>query len=213
MVHFVGAGPGAPDLITVRGARLIGEADVIIYAGSLVNPALLEMKKESCRVCDSAKMTLEEVIETIKEAEKRAYDGAAAHGDPCVYGAVREQMDLLEGRHPLRFHTGCELFSRPSRSGSGVYPARNLTECGHHQMAGRTPVRTENLLKPCGARRRWSFSEHRSSGGAEQAARTAAMRLIRRLRLSTKPPAGRENISARSKPHRRRRHTESQRPP
>ena len=70
MVHFVGAGPGAPDLITVRGARLIGEADVIIYAGSLVNPALLEMKKESCRVCDSAKMTLEEVIETIKEAEK-----------------------------------------------------------------------------------------------------------------------------------------------
>ncbi len=97
MVHFVGAGPGAPDLITVRGARLIGEADVIIYAGSLVNPALLEMKKESCRICDSAKMTLEEVIETIKEAEKEGLTTVRLHtGDPCVYGAVREQMDLLE---------------------------------------------------------------------------------------------------------------------
>ena len=97
MVHFVGAGPGAPDLITVRGARLLEEADVIIYAGSLVNPALLEMKKESCRVCDSAKMTLEEVIETIKDAEKEGLTTVRLHtGDPCIYGAVREQMGLLE---------------------------------------------------------------------------------------------------------------------
>ena len=70
MVHFVGAGPGAPDLITVRGQRLINEADVIIYAGSLVNPALLEGAKSGCRIYDSAKMTLEEVIDTMRTAEK-----------------------------------------------------------------------------------------------------------------------------------------------
>ena len=71
MVHFVGAGPGAPDLITVRGQRLLGQADVIIYAGSLVNPALLEYRKENCRAYDSAKMTLEEVIAVMREAERQ----------------------------------------------------------------------------------------------------------------------------------------------
>ena len=70
MVHFVGAGSGAPDLITVRGARLLKEADVVIYAGSLVNPALLEGTKEGCEIHDSAKMTLEQVIEVVKAAEK-----------------------------------------------------------------------------------------------------------------------------------------------
>ena len=69
MIHFVGAGPGAPDLITVRGQRLIAEADVIIYAGSLVNPALLEYRKRTCRVYDSAKMTLEEVTDVVWVAE------------------------------------------------------------------------------------------------------------------------------------------------
>lgn len=69
MIHFVGAGSGAPDLITVRGARLLGEADLIIYAGSLVNPALLEYKKEGCQVMDSASMTLEQVIAAMEEAE------------------------------------------------------------------------------------------------------------------------------------------------
>ena len=69
MVHFVGAGPGAADLITLRGARLLSEADVIIYAGSLVNPALLEGRKEGCAVYDSASMTLEEVIAVMEKAE------------------------------------------------------------------------------------------------------------------------------------------------
>lgn len=69
MVHFVGAGSGAADLITVRGSRLLGEADVIIYAGSLVNPELLQYKKEGCEVYDSAKMTLEEVLAVIDQAE------------------------------------------------------------------------------------------------------------------------------------------------
>ena len=69
MVHFVGAGSGAPDLITVRGARLLGEADVVIYAGSLVNPALLDYCRPGCRIYNSAEMTLEQVIAAIEEAE------------------------------------------------------------------------------------------------------------------------------------------------
>ena len=97
MVHFVGAGSGAPDLITVRGQRLLSEADVIIYAGSLVNPALLDYKKEGCRVYDSAKMTLEQVTDVMRQAEKEGLTTVRLHtGDPCIYGAIREQMDILE---------------------------------------------------------------------------------------------------------------------
>ncbi len=96
MVHFVGAGSGAPDLITVRGAKLLGEADVVIYAGSLVNPRLLSYCQESCEIHDSAKMTLEEVIEVIKEAEKQGKTTVRLHtGDSSIYGAVREQFDEL----------------------------------------------------------------------------------------------------------------------
>lgn len=97
MVHFVGAGSGAADLITVRGARLIGQADVIIYAGSLVNPELLAGTKETCEVHNSALMTLEEVISVIRRAEEAGKMTVRLHtGDPSIYGAIREQMDLLE---------------------------------------------------------------------------------------------------------------------
>ena len=85
MVHFIGAGPGAPDLITVRGQKLLGEADIIIYAGSLVNPALLDLKKEGCVVYNSATMTLEQVIDVMKEAESKGQTVARLHtGDPCL---------------------------------------------------------------------------------------------------------------------------------
>ena len=98
MVHFIGAGPGAPDLITLRGARLLGEADVIIYAGSLVNPALLDHKKESCTVYDSAGMTLEEVLAVMEQTESAGGTTVRLHtGDPSLYGAIREQMDALDG--------------------------------------------------------------------------------------------------------------------
>ena len=97
MVHFVGAGWGAPDLITVRGAKLLSEADVIIYAGSLVNPALLEYAKEGCEIHDSAKMTLEQVIEVMKAAEAQGKTTVRLHtGDSSIYGAVREQFDELD---------------------------------------------------------------------------------------------------------------------
>lgn len=97
MIHFVGAGPGAEDLITVRGRRQIREADVIIYAGSLVNPALLKEAKKDCKIYNSAKMTLEEVTEVMKGAEEEGKTTVRLHtGDPSLYGAVREQMDILD---------------------------------------------------------------------------------------------------------------------
>lgn len=97
MVYFVGAGPGAADLITVRGMRLLQKADVIIYAGSLVNPALLEYAGEGCQIHNSAEMTLEEVIDVMEQAERENLITVRLHtGDQSIYGAVREQMDILE---------------------------------------------------------------------------------------------------------------------
>lgn len=97
MVHFVGAGSGAVDLITVRGARLLSTCDVVIYAGSLVNPALLEGCKPDCAVYNSAEMTLEQVIAVIREAEAAGKTTVRLHtGDSSIYGAVREQFDELD---------------------------------------------------------------------------------------------------------------------
>lgn len=97
MVHFVGAGPGACDLITVRGMNRIKEADVIIYAGSLVNPELLSYAKADCEIYNSAHMTLEDVVSVMREVEAAGKGTVRLHtGDPSVYGAIREQMDLLD---------------------------------------------------------------------------------------------------------------------
>lgn len=97
MVYFVGSGTGAVDLITVRGMRLIQQADVVIYAGSLVNPELLEYAKADCVIHNSAKMTLDEVIAVMEEAEKKKLMTVRLHtGEPSIYGAVREQMDELD---------------------------------------------------------------------------------------------------------------------
>lgn len=100
MIYFVGAGPGAEDLITVRGQRLLQEADVIVYAGSLVNPELLKVKKVECVVYDSAYMTLEAVMEVLCEAEQKGKIAVRLHtGDSSIYGAIREQMDELDARN------------------------------------------------------------------------------------------------------------------
>lgn len=99
MIHFVGAGPGAEDLITVRGYELLKQADVVIYAGSLVNPKLLEITKKGCQIYNSAYMTLEEVIDVMEAAEKQKKMTVRLHtGDPCLYGAIREQMDILDAK-------------------------------------------------------------------------------------------------------------------
>lgn len=97
MVYFVGAGTGAVDLITVRGMNLLKQADVIIYAGSLVNPELLDYAKPQCEIHNSARMTLDEVIDVMKQKEAEGKMVLRLHtGDPSIYGAVREQMDALD---------------------------------------------------------------------------------------------------------------------
>ena len=96
-VVFVGAGPGAPDLITVRGRDLIAAADMVIYAGSLVNPQLLDYAKVGCEIYNSAHMTLEDVVEKYREAQARGLLVVRLHtGDPSIYGAIKEQMDALD---------------------------------------------------------------------------------------------------------------------
>ena len=143
MVHIVGAGPGAPDLITVRGQKLLEAADVVIYAGSLVNIELLAGLRENCRVYNSALMTLEEVLEVIREAEEQGLDTVRLHtGDPCLYGAIREQMDAMD-RLGISYDI-CPGVS--SFCGAAAALGMEYTLPGVSQsvvitrMAGRTPV-------------------------------------------------------------------------
>ena len=97
MVYFVGAGSGAADLITVRGMHMLQQADVIIYAGSLVNPELLEYARADCEIHNSAHLTLEEVLKLMQEAQAQGKMLVRLHtGEPSIYGAVREQMDALD---------------------------------------------------------------------------------------------------------------------
>ncbi len=99
MIYFVGAGPGAKDLITVRGQELLARADVIIYAGSLVNPALLEYAGEACKIYNSAEMTHTELLDVMEQGAARGMEIVRLHtGDPCLYGAIQEQMDGLRAR-------------------------------------------------------------------------------------------------------------------
>lgn len=97
MIHFVGAGPGAPDLITLRGAELLKVAEVVIYAGSLVNPVLLGLCSTEAVIFNSAEMTLEQVLSVMKKAYEEGREVVRLHtGDQCLYGAIREQMDALD---------------------------------------------------------------------------------------------------------------------
>ena len=143
MVHFIGAGPGAPDLITLRGAELLAGADQVIYAGSLVNPVLLERCRPECRIRNSAEMTLEQVIAAIEEAEAAGQMTVRLHtGDPSLYGAVREQMDRLDALQIAYDVTpGVSSFCAAAAALDveftlpGVSQTLILT-----RMAGRTPV-------------------------------------------------------------------------
>ena len=97
MVSFIGAGPGDPELLTIKGKKLIDSADIIIYAGSLVNPQVLSDAKEGAVIYNSAGMNLEEVLAVMKDGEEKGLKVVRVHtGDPAVYGAHREQMDALE---------------------------------------------------------------------------------------------------------------------
>ncbi len=150
MIHFVGAGPGAPDLISQRGAKLLAAADVIIYAGSLVNPALLGLAKEECRIFDSSKMTLEEVLAVMEQAEAEDKATVRLHtGDPSLYGAIREQMDALDEKQ-IRYDItpGISSFGGAASSLGAEYTLPGVSQSVIiTRMAGRTPVPEKESLK------------------------------------------------------------------
>ena len=151
MVHFVGAGPGAPDLITRRGAALLADADCIIYAGSLVNPALLGLAKPGCAIYNSAEMTLEQVLDTIRAAEQAGGTTVRLHtGDPCLYGAIREQMDALDADGiPYDDTPGVSSFCGAAAALCAEYTLPNVSQTVIiTRMEGRTPVpEAEQLAK------------------------------------------------------------------
>lgn len=150
MVHFVGAGPGAPDLITLRGAELLKRTDVIIYAGSLVNPALLGMAKEGCRVYNSAEMTLEQVLAVMTEANEQGQDVVRLHtGDASIYGAIREQMDELDKLGIAWDDTpGVSSFFGAAAALGAEYTLPGVSQSVIiTRMAGRTPVPERESLE------------------------------------------------------------------
>ncbi len=149
-VYFIGAGPGDPELITVKGARIIAEADVVVYAGSLVNREVLATGKDNCIIHDSAGMTLEEVTGVLCEAVEAGQLAARVHtGDPSLFGAIREQIDILEGRG-----IECEIIPGVSSFAAAAATIRKeLTLPGVSQtviltrLAGRTPVPEREALR------------------------------------------------------------------
>ena len=154
MVHFVGAGSGAVDLITVRGARLLAEADVIIYAGSLVNPELLSYAKPTCELHNSAKLTLEEVIELIRKAESEGKTTVRLHtGDSSIYGAVREQFDELE-KHGIDYDVcpGVSAFCGAAAALNAEYTLPDVSQTVIiTRAAGRTPVPERESIRALAA--------------------------------------------------------------
>ena len=158
MVHFIGAGPGAPDLITVRGQRYLKEADVIIYAGSLVNKGLLEYAKEGCEVYNSAYMTLEEVIEVMIKSEKEDKMTVRLHtGDPCLYGAIREQMDILDEKGIMYdYCPGVSAFCGAASALNLEYTLPDISQSVIiTRMEGRTPVPSKESIQ--------SFAAHQAT--------------------------------------------------
>lgn len=154
MIHFVGAGPGAPDLITLRGAKLLGSAGMIIYAGSLVNPELLKLAPKDCEIYNSASMTLDEVIEKLKSAHDRGMDAVRLHtGDPSIYGAIREQMDRLKALGvPYDITPGVSSFCAAAAAAEAEYTLPSVSQTVIiTRMEGRTPVPPREKLSSLAA--------------------------------------------------------------
>ena len=158
MVHFVGAGPGAPDLITLRGVELLKKADCIIYAGSLVNPALLEMAKADCEIHNSATMTLEQVLDVIYRMEADGKETVRLHtGDASLFGAIREQMDALDEKGIAYDDTpGVSSFCGAAAALHAEYTLPGVSQSLIiTRMAGRTPVPEKEKLS--------SMAKHQAS--------------------------------------------------
>ena len=158
MIHFVGAGSGAVDLITVRGQKLLEEADIVVYAGSLVNPELLENCQKDCQIYNSAKMTLEEVMEVMISGEKQETQVVRLHtGDPCLYGAIKEQMDLLEKENiSYKVCPGVSSFCGAASALNAEYTLPGISQSVViTRMAGRTPVPEKESIE--------SFAAHQAT--------------------------------------------------
>lgn len=158
MIVFVGAGPGAPDLITVRGQNYLREADIIVYAGSLVNPALLEVRKEGCKVSNSAQMTLEEVLDVMIKGESEGKQVVRLHtGDPCLYGAIREQMDALKAMGiTYEICPGVSSFCGAAAALEAEYTLPGVSQSVViTRMAGRTAVPESESIR--------SFAAHQAT--------------------------------------------------
>ena len=157
-IHFVGAGSGAADLITLRGKQYLEEADTIIYAGSLVNPQLLDYAKAGCSIYNSAHMTLEEVLEVMRQDVKADKQVVRLHtGDPCLYGAIREQMDVLDEENiPYDYCPGVSSFCGAASALNLEYTLPNISQSVIiTRMAGRTPVPEKESIE--------SFAAHHAT--------------------------------------------------
>ncbi len=150
MVNFVGAGCGAVDLITVRGMKLLKNADVIIYAGSLVNPELLEFAKSTCEIHNSAYMTLDEVVSVIEKAECFGKMTVRLHtGDPSIYGAIREQIDRLEALNiPYEICPGVSSFCGAAAALRAEYTLPDVSQTVIiTRRSGRTEVHEKESIQ------------------------------------------------------------------
>ena len=149
MVYFDGAGSGAADLIIVRGMHMLQQADVIIYAGSLVNPELLQYAKTDCEIHNSAKLTLEEVLQIMQEAQEQGKMLVRLHtGEPSIYGAVREQMDALDADGICYDDTpGVSSFCGAAAALNAEYTLPTVSQTVIiTRMEGRTPVPEKEKL-------------------------------------------------------------------
>lgn len=149
MVTFLGAGPGDPELMTVKGVKALEAADVVIYAGSLVNPALLGLCRDGCSLYNSAEMTLEQVLDRMTRAHRAGKSVVRLHtGDPSLYGAIREQTDALkELEIPYTIIPGVSSFSGAAAAVEGEYTLPGVSQSVIiTRLAGRTPVPEEESL-------------------------------------------------------------------
>lgn len=157
-VYFIGAGPGDPELITVKGQRLVKEADVIIYAGSLVPRQVIECHKDEAMIYNSASMTLEEVIDVTVKAVKEGKKVVRVHtGDPAIFGAHREQMDMLD-EHGIEYEVipGVSSFLASAAAVKKEFTLPSISQtviCT--RLEGRTPVPEKESLE--------SLASHRAS--------------------------------------------------
>ena len=158
MIYFVGAGCGAADLITVRGMNLLKSADVIVYAGSLVNPQLLDYASDGCQIYNSATMTLDEVMDVMVKATEEGKKVVRLHtGEPSIYGAVQEQMHVLDEKG-LSYES-CPGVSACFGAAASLNLEYTLPEISQSliitRMEGRTPVPKKESIE--------SFAAHGAS--------------------------------------------------